>query len=75
MMSKRLGPFAKGIDQLEAKGPSPELDQTLASSVAHARIFMFAAWVALALAAGLGLVQPGSANVVAVEPLKMESPE
>jgi hypothetical protein len=75
MMRKRLAPFARGIDQLEAEGPSPALDQTLASSVARARIFMFAAWIALAIAAGLGLVQPGSANVVAAEQLEMELPE
>jgi hypothetical protein len=59
MMRMRLRPFDPAINQLEATGPSPELDKQLAGSVGSARLFMIATWVALALAAGLGMVQPG----------------
>jgi len=75
MMRRRLMPFTGGIDTLEADGPSPELDKTLANSVARARIYMFATWLALAMAAGLGIVQPGSANAVVAESLEIELPE
>ena len=54
MMRSRLAPMAAGLDQLESEGATPELDIQLAQSVARARPFMFAAWLSLALAAGLG---------------------
>jgi hypothetical protein len=60
-MRQRLAPFVAGLDQLAASGPSPELDKVFRTSIARARLFMFAAWLALALAAGLGMLQPGSA--------------
>ncbi len=62
MMRLRLTPFAQGIDQLEADGPSDELDAQLAGSQARSRPFMFAGWLALAVAAGLGIAQPGNAD-------------
>jgi hypothetical protein len=71
MMRQRLEPFANGIEQLDATGPSPELDQQLSSSISRARLFMFATWIGLALAAGLGMAQPGSTQV---EPASTELP-
>jgi hypothetical protein len=72
MMRQRLAPFGADIDTLEAAGPSPELDRSMQTSVARARIFMFATWIALAMAAGLGMAQPGSpeaaVEVIVVEP-------
>lgn len=59
MMRMRLRPLHPAIDQLESAGPSPDIDNQLASSVSRARLFMIATWVALAMAAGLGMVQPG----------------
>jgi hypothetical protein len=74
MMKARLAPFVASIDRLEADGPSPELDQTMSASVGGARPFMFAAWIALAMAAGLGIFQPGSPitaqEVIVVEELR-----
>jgi len=60
MMRMRLAPFMAAVNQLETAGPSPEVDSTLQRIVSRARPFMFAAWLALAMAAGLGMVQPGT---------------
>ena len=62
MMRKRLAPFALALDELESAGPSVETDRAMSASVSRARAFMFAAWIALAVAAGLGMVQPGSTD-------------
>ena len=74
MMKARLAPFVAAIDKLDAEGPTPELDQTMADSVAGARAFMFAAWIGLAMAAGLGIAQPGSpvsaGEVLVIEELR-----
>jgi hypothetical protein len=59
MMRRRLTPFMAGIEQLDKDGPSESLDAQLKASIAQGRLFMFATWVALAMAAGLGMVQPG----------------
>jgi hypothetical protein len=68
MMRKRLQTFMAGIDQLDAAGgATPEVDQQLKLSMSRARIFMFATWLGLALAAGLGMAQPGSTQVDAVQ--------
>jgi hypothetical protein len=68
MMRKRLQTFITGIDQLDAAGgATPELDQQLKLSMSRARIFMFATWLGLAMAAGLGMAQPGSTQVDAVQ--------
>ncbi len=67
MMRKHLQTFMAGIDQLDAAGEAtPELDQQLKQSMSRARIFMFATWLGLAMAAGLGIVQPGSTPADAV---------
>jgi hypothetical protein len=66
MMRKRLTPFLVGLDKLESDGPSAEIDQAMSASVSRARVFMFAAWIGLAIAAGLGMVQPGTAEIAAV---------
>lgn len=60
IMRLRLAPFVAGVNRLEVEGPSPELDLIMARSVGSARAFMFAAWIGLAAAAGLGMAQPGS---------------
>jgi hypothetical protein len=68
MMRKRLQTFIAGIDQLDAAGgATPELDQQLKLSMSRARIFMFATWLGLAMAAALGMAQPGTTQVEAVQ--------
>jgi hypothetical protein len=57
-----LNLLAPAIDAMEAEGPSPATDQTIAAAVGKARIFMIASWIALALAAAMGTFQPGSAD-------------
>jgi hypothetical protein len=59
MMRKRLAPFAAALDKLESDGVSPEIDRAMAVSVSRTRAYMFAAWIALAMAAALGMIQPG----------------
>lgn len=60
LMQQRLRPFKSALGKLEADGPDEQVDETLRGCVARARVFMFASWIALALAAGLGTFQPGS---------------
>jgi putative copper export protein len=62
MMRKRLVPFTEALANLESDGPSPGIDQAMTASISRTRIYMFAAWIALAMAAALGMVQPGSAE-------------
>jgi len=59
MMRKRLAPFAAALDKLESDGVSPEIDRAMAVSISRTRAYMFAAWIALAMAAALGMIQPG----------------
>jgi hypothetical protein len=59
MMRKRLAPFATALDKMESDGPSPEINQAMATSISRTRAYMFAAWIALAMAAALGMIQPG----------------
>lgn len=68
MVRTRLAPVTTAIEELEQGGPTPEIDQRLATAVGGARTFMLASWVALAIAAGLGTFQPGSAvNTMSLE--------
>lgn len=60
MMRRRLKPFLEAITKLEAEGATDATNAQLTDSLARARLFMFATWVSLALAAGLGMFQPGS---------------
>jgi len=62
MMRKRLTPFLAALNQLETDGPSPDIDRSMAASISRARAFMFAGWIFLAMAAGLGMVQPGTVD-------------
>ena len=61
-MRQRLLPFTTGLDRLAVQGSSPELDAVFKKSISRARVFMFASWAALALAAALGMAQPGTAG-------------
>jgi len=58
MVNIRLKPFDSGLQQLAAEGPSETLDAKLGKSVASARPYVFGIWIALAMAAWLGVAQP-----------------
>jgi len=60
-MRQCLAPFIAGLEKLAAEGPSQQLDSVLNKSISRARLFMFASWLALAVAAALGMIQPGTA--------------
>ena len=65
MLRTRMLPFMQGIDQLDGGDGSDQVNAKIAASVSSARPFLFATWIALAMAAGLGLVQPGTEAPVA----------
>jgi len=56
-------PFRDGVRELAADNGSPGLDLAMRASVARGRPFVLAIWVALLLAALLGVVQPGAQPV------------
>ena len=64
VMRIRLQGFFDGVDQLEADGPSPEVDRQMATSAQRSRPFVYAIWVLLLWAALLGVVKPGEAEPV-----------
>jgi hypothetical protein len=72
MMRQRLQPFDPAINELESTGPSPWIDKQLASSIGGARLYMIATWAGLAMAAGLGMVQPGGPDEGSVTELSAE---
>ena len=63
LMSRRhLDAMQAEIKQLAANGASDALNQKLGSSISRARPFIFLIWLGLAVAAWLGIEQPGSAQ-------------
>ena len=60
MMRRRLSPVQDAVVALEKGEGDSALDTEVQHSLSRARIFMFASWLALAAAAFLGVVQPGS---------------
>lgn len=56
---RAFGPFLDGVKQLAASGASPPLDATIGASYRRGRVLVLVTWVALMLAALLGVVKPG----------------
>jgi hypothetical protein len=56
---RAFGPFLDGVRQLGTAGASPALDATIAASYRRGRALVIVTWVALMLAAFLGVVKPG----------------
>jgi hypothetical protein len=67
MMRLRLKPLTGAVQELEATGPSSANDSLIKSCISRSRLFMFATWIALAMAAGLGMVQPGDKSLQGYE--------
>ena len=59
MVKVRLKPFEAGLATLSASGPTEQTDAAMARAVASARPYVFGIWIALAMAAWLGVAQPG----------------
>ena len=55
-------PFLAAVRALRPDAPSPELEQTIANGFRRGRLFVFATWAALLLAALIGVVKPGVAE-------------
>ena len=60
LMRQQLKPFFASLKRLEQEEPSDEINQTMTSSLARARLMVFGMWAGLLLAAWLGIAQPGS---------------
>lgn len=58
MMRLRLKPFDAGLAKLKAEGPSEQVDLDISESLTRARPYIFGIWIALAIAAWLGVAQP-----------------
>jgi hypothetical protein len=58
MMQIRLKPFDANLAKLATDGPSDEIDTAMSKSLASARPYVFGIWIALAIAAWLGVAQP-----------------
>jgi hypothetical protein len=58
MMRLRLKPFDAGLAKLKAEGPSEQVDLDISKSLSSARFYIFGIWIALAIAAWLGIAQP-----------------
>lgn len=72
MMRSRLRPLQASLQKLEAEGPSPETDSAIARTLSGARVYMFATWGALLIAAYMGTFQPGSPTSSAPPTLSAE---
>jgi hypothetical protein len=59
LLRARLAPLRQGLAELAANGPSPALDATMRASVAGSRPYSVAIWVALLMAAFMGVMKPG----------------
>ena len=60
IIRRRLLPFYTQIEQLDGVQPDDTANALMTSSVSSTRPFVIATWVALAAAAWMGMVQPGS---------------
>ncbi len=58
LIRQMLIPFGAAFGKLVAEGASPDVDETLRASLGRARPFVLTIWVALLLAAWLGLRTP-----------------
>jgi len=54
----RLRPFDNALVQIGSMGPSESVDKMMQNSLASARPYIFGIWIALAIAAWLGVAQP-----------------
>lgn len=67
MFRLRMRSFFSGLEKLAADGPSDALNTEMAASHRSGQPFQIAIWVCILLAAGLGVVQPGTEDAVAGE--------
>ncbi len=59
LLRARLAPLRQGLADLAASGPSPGVDQSMQASLASSRPYTVAIWVAILMAALLGVLKPG----------------
>ncbi len=60
LMRARLAALGPAFAELKTNGPSTSLDATMAASVARSRPYVVAIWLALLVAALMGVLKPGA---------------
>jgi hypothetical protein len=60
LLRLRLRPFTDGLRRLAAAGASAQVEAAMATSHARTRSLVVASWVALAVAALMGITKPGA---------------
>ena len=60
LLRARLVPLRQGLAELAASEPSPALDQAMRASLARSRPYTVAIWVAILMAAFIGVLKPGA---------------
>jgi hypothetical protein len=73
LVRRRLAPFNDAIERIDGDQVSDEVNTTLRRSLSASRPFVIATWVALAMAAWLGMAQPGGEEVTAVASAQSQS--
>jgi len=59
LLRARLAPLRQGLADLAASGPTPEVDEAMRGSLARSRPYTAAIWVAILIAAFMGVLKPG----------------
>ncbi len=72
LLRARLAPLRQGLLELAASGPSPGVDQSMRASLASSRPYTAAIWVALLMAALLGVLKPGVPAETSVEEVSVQ---
>lgn len=62
MMRQQMEPFFSNLKRLENEEPNDEINNAMSASLGRGRLFIFAIWAALLIAAWLGISQPGSSD-------------
>lgn len=68
LLRARLAPLRAALATLAATGPAPGLEATLQTSLARSRPYTVGIWVALLVAALMGVVRPGAPPATAASP-------
>jgi len=72
LLRARLAPLRQGLAGLATSGPSPALDDSMRTSLVHSRPYTVAIWVAILVAAFMGVLKPGVPEAPAASTLQFD---